>query len=213
MPIDPRKRQKKLERHKAKQKTERRELARRESGGLAARLVQASAAPILHCCTTAGIWDVGMGQVVVSRQLAGGQVAFVAFLVDMYFFGVKNVIVQVAPRPRYQRDLYDKLARRETLIELQPPCARKLVEGAVAYASNLGVPPYADYRVAKLIFGDIDAGACIEEYEYGKDGEPLFIAGPHDSPAKMAQVARAMAEHRAAEEQPRIEGEGPPALS
>ena len=83
MPIDPRRRQKKLERRKAKQKTERRELARRESGGLAARPAHAVTAPILHCCTTAGIWDVGMGEVLVSRQLAGGQVAVVVFLVDM----------------------------------------------------------------------------------------------------------------------------------
>ena len=39
--------------------------------------------------------------------------------------------------------------------------------------------------MAKLILGGIDSGACTEEYEYGKDGKPLFLAGPHDSPAKL----------------------------
>jgi hypothetical protein len=49
MAIDPRKRQKKLERRKAKQETQRRELARRDSQGISLRLEQASAAPVLHC--------------------------------------------------------------------------------------------------------------------------------------------------------------------
>ena len=42
---DPRKQQKKLERRKAKEKAQRRELVRRESGGMPARLSAAAAHP------------------------------------------------------------------------------------------------------------------------------------------------------------------------
>jgi hypothetical protein len=192
MAIDPRKRQKKLERRKAKQRAERRELARRDSGGLASRLQQVFAAPILHCCTSAEIWEQGIGQVLISRQLGNGDVAFVVFLLDIYCLGVKDLIMSIAPRARYERDMYDKLARRDALLPLKPECARKLVEGAVQYALDLGLPPYADYRTAKLIFGDISAEACTEEYEFGKDGKPFFIAGPYDSPARCEQILRTL---------------------
>jgi hypothetical protein len=194
MAVDPRKRQRKLERRKAKQRAERRELARRDSGGLPSRLEQASAAPILHCCTTATIWREGMGHVLISRQLGTGDVAFAVFLVDVYCLGVKDAFANVAPRARYDRDLYGKLAARRTWIPLEPECARKLVESAVRYALDLGFSPHVDYRTAKLIFGDIPAEACSEEYTFGKDGKPVFIAGPYDSPARCEQILRTLHE-------------------
>lgn len=196
MGMDPRKRQKKLERRRAKQKAERRELVRRESQGLPSRMSQASAAPILHCCAMDAIFQSGIGSVLVSRQLSDGNVAFAVFLVDMYCLGVKNVIVEILPRPRYDRDMYGKMIRQGGLLPLKPECARKLVEGAVQYALDLGLPPHADYRTGKLIFGDIEAEACPEQYTYGQDGMPLFIPGPYDDPARCGAILSAIQNHR-----------------
>ncbi len=192
MAINPQKRQKKLEKRKAKQKAEQRQLARRNEGGLPAKLKQAATAPILHCCTTDTLWDKGMGQVLVSRQLPGGQVAFGAFLVDRYCLGVKNAFAGVAPRSRYQEKMYDRLASHDTLVPLEPTSARKLVEGAVQYALGLGISAHPDYRIAKLIFGDIEADASAEDFEFGKDGKPFFIAGPDDGPARCQQILRTL---------------------
>jgi len=192
MVMDPRKRQKKLERHKAKQNAQRHELARRDSRSLSFRLERAAAAPILHCCTTAEIWQQGMGHVLISRQLDNGNVAFALLLLDIYCLGVKDVMMDVAPRVRYDRDLFGRLARQRRLTQLRPECARKLVEGAVRYALDLGLPPHDDYRTAKLIFGDIPAEACSEEYVFGKDGKPHFIAGPYDSSDRCEHIIRTL---------------------
>lgn len=195
MPVDPRKRQKKLERQKAKEKAQRRELARRESRGLAPRLEEAAAAPILHCVATEEIWTVGIGNVLISRQMSSGIVAFATFLVDVYCLGVKDVFMNVAPRPRYDREMYGKLKERGSLVPMTPECARKLIEGAVEYALGFGLPPHPDYRTAKLIFGDIAAEVCAEEYVYGQHGKPFFAAGPYDSPDKCQQILRALEKH------------------
>jgi hypothetical protein len=192
VPIDPRRRQKKLERRKAKQKNQRRELARREAQGMPARLEQASAAPILHCCTTAEIGKRGMGQVLVSRQLGHGKVAYVVFLLDTYCLGVKDVMMDIVPRAVYERNLYAKLTRQGPLMPLKPECARKLVEGAVAYALDLGLAPHADYRAAKGVFGDIRAEECDQAYVFGKDGKPLFVAGPYDDPERCRYIRRTL---------------------
>jgi hypothetical protein len=188
MAVDARKRQKKLERQRAKKKAERRELARLSAGGLPARLREASAAPVLHCGTTASIWDKGIGQVLISRHLPDGRVAFVVFLVDRYCLGVKDVIMNVAPRAEYQSNLYEKIKVHSPFLPMKPECVRKLVESAVRYADDLGIAPYPDYRIAKTIFGDIPAEACAEEYEFGKDGRPYFFAGPYDTPARCREI-------------------------
>jgi hypothetical protein len=190
MAIDPRKRQKKLERRKAKQKAEKRQLARLKPQGLAARFEQASEAPFLHCCVSAEIWTAGIGQVFVSRQLPNGNIAFASFLVDIYCLGVKNAMAEIVGPAKYDFDLYGKLTREYTMLSLKPECARKLVEGAVAYAHDLGLPPHADYRTAKLIFGDVSAETCIQEYKFGKDGKPFFVSGPFDSPARCGEIMR-----------------------
>ncbi len=136
MAIDPRKRQKKLERRKAKQKQQRRELAHRQPQGLSAQLEQAATAPVLHCCVMANIWESGMGQLLFSRQLRNGDVAVAIFLLDVYCLGVKNAMALIAGRAKYDLDIYGKLARNYTLLRQKPECARKLVEGAVRYRAR-----------------------------------------------------------------------------
>ena len=188
MGVDPRKHQKKLEKQKAKKKAEQKEIARRQSQGMPARLEAASRVPILHCCYLKALWEVGIGNVLVSRQLSSGNVAFVMFLVDVYCLGVKNLFLNILPRATYDSKIYDHLLEQGPVQHFKPECARKLVEGAVEYARALEFPPHADYRVGKLIFGDISAEACSQQFVFGKDGKPLFFAGPHDHAARCHEI-------------------------
>jgi hypothetical protein len=92
------------------------------------------------------------------------------------------------------------LNRSFVMREFVPACARKLVEGGVAYAADLGLSPHPDYRIASLIFGDVDAATCDREFTYGKDGKPFFVAGPYDGPARCHQVMQALASHKRPDE-------------
>jgi len=194
MALDPRKRQKKLERRQAKQRVKKRLQKQQGSPDLVHRMQRASASPILHCCTTADLWDQGIGQVLISRELPGGRVAFASFLLDRYCLGVKDVMFDIAPRERYEWQLYTKLRDRYHLTKLKSPCARKLVEGGVQYARDLGIAPHPDYPKARWIFGDIDPGECHEAFEYGKDGKPLFVAGPYDRPERCRQIVNTLSQ-------------------
>jgi hypothetical protein len=192
MAVDARKRQKKLERRKAKEKAKRKLVAQRGPRDLATRLQRASAAPILHCRTTNVLWDQGMGNVVVSRELASGNVAYAVFLLDVYCLGVKDVMFNVTSRSRYDWQVVGKLFAGQRTLDLEPEAVRKLIEGGVDYARDLGLAPHPDYRKASLIFGDIDAEACDRDFVYGKDGKPLFIAGPHDSRSRCERIIQTL---------------------
>jgi hypothetical protein len=194
MAVNQRRRQKKLEQRKAKQKAERRMQAQRESRGISGWLEQAAGAPILHCGYMADLWQKGIGEVLLSRTLKNGKVAFAAFLVDVYCLGVKNAMFNIVSRGQYD-DLCDRLRRRAPIVPIEPEAARKLVEGAVQYTGNMGLSPHPDYHTAKLIFGDISTEACTKEFTFGLNGKPCFIPGPYDGPARCEQVFHAIARH------------------
>lgn len=54
--------------------------------------------------------------------------------------------------------------------------------------------PHKDYRVAKEIFGeinlfgDVNEKDCPSEYSFGKDGKPLYVARPSDTPQRYRRV-------------------------
>jgi hypothetical protein len=188
MSINAAKRQKKLEKKKAKRKAVRKELVRRDSQGMTGRLQAAVTAPILHCCRTHDLWEQGMGNVLISRDLPSGNVAFAMFLVDVSCLGVKNAFCDVLSRANYQSQIYDSMHRLGPVTQIRPETARKLIEGAVEYAGRFSLSPHPDYRVASLIFGNISAADCRETFDYGRGGKPYFVAGPHDDMARCRDI-------------------------
>jgi hypothetical protein len=187
-------RQKKLERKTAKRKAVHKELARKKQGGLAAEFARIAGAPILDCLVADSLWEQGMGMVLLSRELRNGQVAFANFLIDAYCLGVKDVHAQIRSKPSYRDDVRNWILERGSYQAVSPSHLRKLVESAVDYALDLGFPPHKDYRIGKELFGNIDASACDTEFEFGRDGEPFFIAGPHDTPQRSLRIVNILNE-------------------
>jgi hypothetical protein len=59
-------------------------------------------------------------------------------------FGVKDAIFDTLPLEEFELQIFGRLKASFCLPKLEPACARKFVEGAVAYARDLGFPPHAD---------------------------------------------------------------------
>ncbi len=189
MSANQRKRQKKLERKAAKRKEKRHALARQHSAGLADRLSAAAKYPILHCWIPDSVADEGIGAVVISRELPSSQVAVANLLVDTYCLGVKDCFAEIIDRATYE-DRYLRGGPPGIVRRNVPPAdARKLIEGAVAYARDLGLQPHPDYEKCMALFGDVDAASSDAEFDYGdEDGLPYFVAGPHDSRARCQHI-------------------------
>ena len=186
MALSEQKRQQKIQRKKAKEK--KRALAERHSRDLATGPAAVASAPILDAFALDGLWDSGIGHVLLSRRLPDGKVAVGMFLVDRYCLGVKDAMWRILSLDDYRRELLGRISRAGKLIEISPEFARKIVEGAVRYAGDLGLPPHRDYHKAGRIFGSLDASASDENIEFGQDGRPLFVPGPNDSSLRIAHV-------------------------
>jgi hypothetical protein len=186
MATDPKRRQKALAKKAAKRKAKR-ATARAASSGGSNGIVRPSRFPIHECLVPVDLFERGIGNVLVSRQLPDGEVAYGGFLVDPWCLGVKNALLRAGSEARYE-DLVEHLLVEESLEEVEPAYAKKLILDATAYARDLGFAPHPNYREAARMLEGIDAAACREAFSFGHEGKPNFISGPNDTPARCRQI-------------------------
>lgn len=139
-----------------------------------------------------GLFELGLGHVVVARFKPSGETEAGVFLLDVHCLGVKDAFFTRVEGPEYEHRLLEGIFPDGERIQMSPACARKLVEDAVAYTRGLGLEPHADYRKACRVFGGIRAAECGETFTFGDKGKPLYVQGPHDSPAFAKRVIRVL---------------------
>ena len=159
----------------------------RKAGSMASQIALAANAPIHECLVPANLFERGIGNLVFSRSLPEGRMALAMFLLDVFCLGVKDTFFAVVGRDEYDRRLRS-WRESESLQRIDPACLRKLVEGGVVYARELGFNPHADYVVVHKIFGDVEAAACPSHFQYGHAGKPFYISGPHETPTQVRTI-------------------------
>lgn len=183
-----------LQQKRAK-KSAKRKLAKKSVSSLqtakATEWLLAASDPIADVFVPVGLFDTGMGTVWFSRHLSGGGYALSAFMLDTFCLGVKNALYTVLEEEQYDAHLDSFLLHSgEEFVEADPAHARKLVESAVIYAERLGFKAHADYKTAKIIFGDVEASSCDAQFTFGRDGQPLYIPGPYDSVSEQRRILK-----------------------
>lgn len=192
--------QKKLQKKRAKREQKRRQAKTGKSGGQGVMAFArdwtwaAQGGEIADVLVPADLFDIGKGTLWLSRKLPDGRHAVAGFLLDVYCLGVKDALYNITEVGEYPA-LLERIHAQESirmqslgLERIHPSCARKLIEQAVAYAKDLGFEPHADYRIARLILGDIDANACPQAFTFGKEGKPFYADGPDDTPAMKKRI-------------------------
>lgn len=176
--------QKAVERRKAKRKAGHSNLLRPEFPMIP------PAAPTYECLVPRNLFDLGIGQVVIARELSIGQIAVVIFLLDVYCLGAKDIMFGVFSTSEYREKT--RFSTDGSFEPIAAQAARNLVEGAVEYAQRLGLAPHPDYRVANRIFAGINPTSSDRQFSYGKDGKPFYVSGPRDTPAKSRRIVAAL---------------------
>lgn len=140
----------------------------------------------------------GFGTVVFTR-FRGGNAETGGFFLDLYCLGVKNAVYALVHESEYERRILDRLLGPGERKPMDPPSARKLVEGALNYARSLGFPPDSDYRKAARVFGGTNAADSSATFEFGKDGKPLYVRGQGDPFAKFLRILKQLRNCRGAD--------------
>jgi len=137
--------------------------------------------PLHECVVPTNLFEIGLGEIFISRRLPDGNLGVSAFIVDVFCLGVKNAFFRVLSEDDYDDMKQAIVHSGRNLEHIHQSCAKKLLQGAVEYAKILGFSSHSDYKKAAPLFGNIDASVCPVHYDYGKDGKPFYIRGPHES--------------------------------
>jgi hypothetical protein len=134
----------------------------------------------------------GLAGVMVARADRTGRVTVCEWLVDVFCLGVKNA---KGPKAVSSSTLFDHSRRFFGAFDAQPrtvpiELAQTLVHGAVAYAASFGFPPHPDFGATIAYLGP-DPQSC--PIRFGRDGMPLFVAGPRDNSRQVIAALEATA--------------------
>jgi hypothetical protein len=132
----------------------------------------------------------GMASVVAMRRMRVGNPISVCFLIDSYCLGVKDAYISRDIDIDRLREMIRQGGDEVTL--LTPEYIAKWVPEAIAYARSIGIEPSKNAELCLLMFSDVDASHCNEEFVFGKDGKPLYISGPNDPPEQIERVLRTL---------------------
>ena len=150
--------------------------------------------PIHECLIPDNLFTSGLGELVVARRIPGGDIAMSAFVIDVFCLGVKDAMFLVMPEYEYEQKIKQRMAGAgdRTFEKLHQTSAKKLLDGLVTFAKELGFTPHHDYKNAYELFGDIEASASPVKYTYGRDGRPFYMNGPYESPKDILRILKTL---------------------
>jgi hypothetical protein len=140
--------------------------------------------PIQHCLLCGEPSGSGMATLILTRGTTSYNLTLAGFLIDTWCLGVKDTFFRAIGAESFD-DLVAKMEATGPVADVDPAYARKLLREITTWAASNGVAPHRGFAALEKLFGDVDADACSATFEFGRDGKPTYISGPHDSPAQV----------------------------
>jgi hypothetical protein len=138
--------------------------------------------PLYECLINPSWKEKGLVTIVVSRRQPDGDLIFGVYLVDILCLGLKNTFCNADfPLSRYSTELVQGVYRDEDPIECSPDMAHQIIYGAIDFARGFGFHPHKDFDLSQYILDEPDSLEEASQIEFGRDGKPLFVAGPDDN--------------------------------
>ena len=150
----------------------------------AERICRAAATPIQQCLVQEELFETGMGVLILARGVSTNRVAMGCFLLDVYCLGIKDVMFRSLNASEFQYFIAT-MAATSPLVNIDPSDARKLLCDLALWADSIGFSPHRDFVAVEPLFGDVHSDASTATFQFGRDGKPLYVAGPAESSAQI----------------------------
>ncbi len=144
---------------------------------------QARSYPIEGCWVQQDWDEGGLAVVAIARRQPNGNIVFGNYLVDLYCLGLKDTYFNAdIPSSQFQHEFLPKMFRSAGKpIKISPDLAHEIIYGGIEYANQFGFRPHSDYKLSQFILDPTDMHPRTGKVEFGKDGKPFFVQGPHDN--------------------------------
>lgn len=135
--------------------------------------------PIHECLVQDTLFRNGQGSVLISRKINDGRIVASLFLVDTFCLGIKNAMFTMVDENIYEMKIKQGMlvAEGAAILDIDPPCVKKILVEAENYARSLGFSPHRDYHKVKGLLGSLEESDCSEDYTFGKNEKPFYVQG------------------------------------
>jgi hypothetical protein len=190
------KRQKALKRRTERKQVHRQARAAKPTTTALYHIHQARNYPIEGCWTQPDWKEHGLAVIVIARRQPDGNIVFGNYLVDYYCLGLKDTYYNAdVPPGQFRRDHLPKMFRTDPPVNISPALAHEIIYGGIEYAAQFDFHPHADFKLSRYILDPPDLHPRTGAVEFGHDGKPFYIEGPHDNTdAILRQLARTAGE-------------------
>lgn len=136
----------------------------------------------MECYISKAERDSGFIAVLVVRGMPSGKFCVASYLLDVFCMGVKSTTYLFAISQEELQKFASKIG--DTLGGLKITSnenAHNHIFGALDYAEDLGIKPDKDWAITSYFLSPDYITDDIDNIEFGKDGKPFYVAGPHDN--------------------------------
>lgn len=147
----------------------------------------------LHKCYIGKNWQKsGMSNVVVTRKAFNDSLIAGVYLVDIWCLGVKDAFIRKNLDSDDLRYLCSNISSaNDGVIEISYEDARSIILGSLNYAAKIGIKPHPDWHSSNNM---IEPTRTYEDkFEFGKNGKPFYVAGPHDKNVEAGYIKKVSA--------------------
>ena len=138
--------------------------------------------PIADCWVQSGWDEGGLAVVAIARRQPNDNIVFGNYLVDNYCLGLKDTYCNAdIPPGQFRRDYLPKMFRTGSYVSISPALAHEIIYGGIEYAAQFGFRPHSDFKRSRYILDPPDVHPRTGAVEFGRDGKPFYIDGPHDN--------------------------------
>ena len=155
---------------------------------------EAQGYPVHECMINRSWREKGLVTILIARRQPNGRIAFGVFLVDVYCLGLKNTFWNGDfTISEYDWGVRGRMVSENDLVACPLDLAHTIIYGAIDYARQFGFEPHKDFKLSRHILQERDDFTWREDVEFGRDGMPLFVSGPHDNANRIIRQLQATA--------------------
>lgn len=144
-------------------------------------LYQSKDYPIHECLINSNWQEMGQARILISRKTPNDHLVFGVYLVDIYCLGLKDTFYDFnVHQLTYESDLKTQVYFDEPAVECDFNLAHSIIYNSIHYAKNLGFSPQKGFKLSQYILEPEREMELKQDIEFGHEGKPLYISGPHD---------------------------------
>jgi len=146
--------------------------------------------PVDKCIINDDWKDSGMATIVVARKMPSGNFIIGSYIVDILCLGLKNTHHWFNfSLSDFEEGILELFQNQMGLnmIDCEPTLAYNIIYGAIEFAEDIGFEPEKDFAISEYILDNVEDIEFLD-IEFGKEGKPVYAAGPHDNVAKILRT-------------------------